>query len=66
MNAALRSAGFSPLQRQVCNRMSAYFCATVYMGVGKTSRVWIEFRGLTGQALETHDPVRIHESFEQR
>ena len=27
MNAALRSAGFSPLQRQVFSGMSAYFCA---------------------------------------
>src|SRR2546429_9985745 len=29
MNAALRSAGFSPLQRQVFSGMSAYFCATI-------------------------------------
>src|SRR5438876_12270223 len=30
MNAALRSAGFSPLQRQVFSGMSAYFRATIW------------------------------------
>src|SRR5207248_5303751 len=30
MNAALWSAGFSPLQRQVSSGSSAYFCATIW------------------------------------